>query len=205
MVVFVCVLPSTLVCMVCFWSSMDHSCCPVWFQITLVNYTQSLKLHPIDCVCVCVCVYVGASVCVPVCVSFSCWRHLIELYSMSVLINLNEVQLFLCFRHLGEVKWKCSCFVCVCVCVGFCSNDFACVCACWRKLLCYVWQWVRKSGCQLVSSKDTPRSEADAQSLSFHLSGCSKESLMGQNSDREAVVCQLVHQMSVIVGLGLWQ
>lgn len=195
--VCVCQLPPIPVCMVCIWCSRNHSCCPVWFQLTLVNYTQSLKLHPIHCACVCVWM--------SVCASPHRWRHLTELYSMSVLIRLNEVQLFLCFRHLGEVKWKCSCFLCVCVSVLMLLWVCVCVCACRRKLLCCVWRWVRKSGCQLVSSKDTRWSEADAQSLSFHLSGCSKGSLMGQNSDGEVVVCQLVHQMSVIVGLGLWQ
>lgn len=46
---------------------------------------------------------------------------------MSGLIKLNEVQLFSCFRHLREVKWKCSCCVVRArVCVG--ENWFV-VCA----------------------------------------------------------------------------
>lgn len=60
---------------------------------------------------------------------------------MSGLIRLNEVQLFLCFCHLGEAKWKCSCLACVCV--------------CWRKLLCGVWR--------RVSTRDVVRRQNDVQ------------------------------------------
>lgn len=129
----------------------DHSGCPVWFQLALVNYTQSLKLHPIDSPTL-----FSPSVCV--CVKPNCWRHLPALFPMSALIRLNEVQLFLCFRHLGEAKWKYSCLAC------------ARVFVCRRKLLCGVWRWVRKTGCQLVNT-------------SFHLSNSSKESSKGQNWD----------------------
>lgn len=66
---------------------------------------------------------------------------------MSGLIKLNEVQLFLCFRHLGEVKWKCSCCVVR-------AHARVCMCVCWRKLVCGVQRRVRKTGCQLVSSRD---------------------------------------------------
>jgi len=96
--VWVCVWPSIPVCMVCFWSNRDHSCWPVWFQLTLVNYTQSLKLHPIHCVCecVCVCVCVCVCLCVFVCVGF-------------FIVDVTSQSCTRCHSWLGWMKSNCFC------------------------------------------------------------------------------------------------
>lgn len=71
--------------------------------------------------------------------------------------------------------------------------------------MCVTVLHVALSGCLLVNSEDTAQSEVDAQSFGFRWIRCSRGSLVGQISDREAAACQLVNQMLVIVGLGLWQ